>query len=537
MRYKKRALISVYDKTGIVEFAKRLRKLGYEILSSGGTAKELRDNRVTVTEVADYTGYPEMPGGLVKTIHPKLHAGILAHRDDPAQMRYLRSIRAFPIDLVVCNLYPFLEQPTIDNIDIGGPAMVRAAAKSYGWGVTVIVDPADYSVVINALEHTGAVNFTLRRALARTAFGHTAAFDAAIVGWFDEGGQRPETAHLTLEFVKALKYGENPWQAAALYTSPLVTDPLALSQATRLTGKPGYVNCTDFFRMRQTITRVAAGYERNGWDVPFIAIGAKHGNPCGAAVDMRNRHKALKKMLRGSLEDIHGGMVVLNFPVDEKVADILLNYKKPAGLSRRLLDGIWAPSFTPEAVVMLKRKDDRCAMLASPALLDLGEHSLDDTPLMRQLGQDWLIQSNYSFVLDFANGDWQGDAFTDAEIWDTILAWAVNATSNSNTITLVADGMLIGNGVGQQSRVGAAKLAVERALHAGHGAMLERAVSAGDAYYPFKDGVEELIKAGVMAHYAPHGSVNDKQVHDHIHERGARYCSLHNDLARVFSFH
>ncbi len=526
-----RALLSVYDKTGLEDFARGLSKLGWELVSSGGTEKALKAAGIPVMPVESVTGFPEMMDGRVKTIHPKIEGAILADRSKPEHLEAAAKHSMTLIDLVVCNLYPFQAKPSIEMIDVGGPTMVRAAAKNHA-SVGVVVDPADYAELLEDLQSHGELSDYTRRNLARKAFAHTAAYDAAIVTWFDRGDPLPPSIHIAADLVAQSKYGENAWQTpAGLYTTRS-GDELAVDQLELQAGNaPSFNNQAEFDRQLQTVTHLAAGFELNFSQVPCIAIGTKHGNPCGAAV-IGDTAKAIKDMVVGDKRAIFGGLVMTNFPVDDELAEALLSYESEG---RRILDAITAPSFSAGAVELLKRKGDKCRFLINPALRTASS-SLDRGRRVRQVRGGFLVQPNYTYVMSLKDPELVkiGEA-TDQQARDMVMAWAIGSTSNSNTVTLVKDGQLIGNGVGQQDRVSCCELAFKRARDAGHD--VEGSVAFSDSFFPFEDGPETLADAGVKAIWAPVAGLRAEKVQAVCRDRGVVLYQVPDAKGRGFFGH
>ena len=331
-----------------------------------------------------------------------------------------------------------------------------------------------------------------------------------------------------------LKYGENPWQKDAKYMPSNTDDPLALHRFELIEGKdPSYNTFTDLDRALQTITHIAAVFSKNFGSVPEIAVGIKHGNPCGAAIADDPR-EAMRQMIEGDPLALFGGFVITNFLIDEKMANFLSVY--PTLKTRRILDGIAAPDFEREAKKILSRKDGKCRMFANPALAWLSDKTLDADPRIRYVRGGTLIQPNYTHILDVDDPELEKTAAVDeSEIRDLLLAWAIGSTSNSNTITLVNAGKLIGNAVGQQDRVGSCKLAVERARRSGHDIM--GAVAYSDSFFPFPDGIEVLYEAGVKTIFASRGSIHDKEVAEHCIKRGVVLWTLPDAKCRGFFGH
>ena len=330
------------------------------------------------------------------------------------------------------------------------------------------------------------------------------------------------------------KYGENAWQTPAGMFTTYTGDPLAVHEFKLIAGTaPSYNNLAELDRHLQTITHIAAAYEVNFKKVPYIAIGTKHGNACGAAV-ADTPAEAVQKMVMGDPRAIFGGLVSLNFPVTAEVASELLTHGVEKG--RRMLDAVIAPSFTPDAVEILSRKGDKCRFLANPALSDLGKDSLENGVKYRPVRGGFLRQPNYTFLLDLASKDITRTAdLTDSKQRDLVLAWAICSTSNSNTVTLVKNGQLIGNGVGQQDRVSCCELAIKRATDAGH--TVKGAVAASDSFFPFPDGPETLIKAGIAAIWATTGSIKDAASQDLCREHGVPLWQAPDSVARGFFGH
>lgn len=336
------------------------------------------------------------------------------------------------------------------------------------------------------------------------------------------------------KLVQEAKYGENAWQTpAGLYASDS-DDPLRLSKFKLVAGAdPSYNNWAEVDRQLQTITHIAAGFEANGLGKPKIAVGTKHGNPCGAAAG-DDAVKVVQDMLTGDSRAIFGGLVMLNFAVDQDVAEVLISFNMDG--RRRLLDGVTAPSFSEEALELLARKEGKCRCIANPALGELGVDALDSAPRQRYVRGGFLHQPNYTYVLNLAKAS-NADQLSDQQKCDLILAWGVGSTSNSNTVTLVSEGQLVGNGVGQQDRVSCCELAIKRAADAGHKNKLKGAAAYSDSFFPFPDGPGILIDAGIMTIFATSGSVRDEEVQNLCRERGVIMCQLPDSQARGFFGH
>jgi len=503
----KRALISVSDKTGLVEFARRLSALGVEIVSTGGTAKTLREAGVPVIYISDVTGFPEILGGRVKTLHPNVHGGILALRTEE-HLNQLKEHQITPIDLVVVNLYPFRETiakpgvtlaDAIENIDIGGPTMVRAAAKNHAC-VGIVVNPQRYGQVLEALEKDGELTPSLRLELAREAFAHTAAYDTAIANYLNGViGTEDFRPEFNLSLVKAqdLRYGENPHQKAAFYRDPSVTGP-CIANAEQLHGKElSYNNILD--------ANSALELVREFSDPCAVII--KHNNPCGAAM-AESLVTAYKKAFAADPVSAFGGIVACNRTVDADTA---------GEMSRIFLEAVVAPDFTAEALEILKKK-------ANLRLLRTGDLTgqTSDVLEVRKVNGGLLVQEADRVV---ANPD-ELKVVTErrpsaAELKEMMFAMTVVKHVKSNAIVLAKDGQVIGVGAGQMNRVGAARIAFEQAGDKARGAVL-----ASDAFFPFRDTVDEAARAGVTAIIQPGGSIRD--------EESIQACNEHG-IAMVFT--
>jgi phosphoribosylaminoimidazolecarboxamide formyltransferase/IMP cyclohydrolase len=509
----RRALLSVSDKTGVVEFAEGLVRLGFELVSTGGTARTLRDAGLPVTDVAAVTGAPEMLDGRVKTLHPRVHAGILADRRLADHRRQLVAAGIAPFELVVVNLYPFAaaaERPGItpdelvEEIDIGGPSMVRAAAKNHE-SVAIVTSPARYDDVLAALRRAEGVPAEVRRELAVEAFRHTAAYDARIAAVLPERvgvaapPDDPFPASLTigLEKVETLRYGENPHQPAARYRRPGATaaDGPFATGAAALQGKAlSYNNVLD------ASAAAALGRALRG---PACVI-VKHMNPCGAA-ERATLREAWDAALAGDPVSAFGGVVALTRPVDRPTAE---------GLTSLFLEVVVAPGFDDDARALLAAKAN-LRLVVDPILGSDEATAAAPDPLgaIRTAGGAVLVSAPDTARDDPAG--WQvatSRAPTDAEHRDLDLAWRLCRGVTSNAIVLVRDGRLIGAGSGQTSRVDAARQAVEKARAISGPDVLVGAACASDAFYPFPDAVEACLEVGVTAFVQPGGSVRDADV-------------------------
>ncbi|MEO1064186.1 MAG: bifunctional phosphoribosylaminoimidazolecarboxamide formyltransferase/IMP cyclohydrolase [Actinomycetota bacterium] len=474
-----RALLSVFDKSGIAPFAHGLVQLGWELISSGGTARALADAGLPVTKVDEVTGSPEMLDGRVKTLHPRVHGGILADRSVPSHLDDLDREGITAIDLVVCNLYPFRSDPSVELIDIGGPTMVRAAAKNFAH-VGVVVDPADYEVVLGELSEHGSLGDETRRRLARAAFAHTAAYDAAIVGWLDDGVALPESLHLSFERAQDLRYGENPHQQGARYRT--VGERSWWDDAVQHGGKQlSYLNLYD--------TESAWRLVHELGDRP-AAVVIKHANPCGAAVadDLLD---AYRKAHDGDPTSAFGGIVAVNRMMDAATAE---------ALAPVFTEVVVAPGFDDDALATLTAKKN-LRVLSAPAPTSPAHH-------VRTIDGGLLVQDPDLVSLDRSTWRVATDREpTEAEWVDLTLAWVLGARVTSNAIVLVKDGQAVGIGAGQQSRVDASWIAADKAAGRAVGG-----ACSSDAFFPFRDGIDAAASAGATAVIQPGGSVRDEEV-------------------------
>jgi phosphoribosylaminoimidazolecarboxamide formyltransferase/IMP cyclohydrolase len=477
-----KALLSAYDKTGIAELAKSLVDLGWELVSSGGTAKAIAEAGLPVTDVAELTGFPAMLGHRVVTLHPKVHGGLLADRSNPEHLADLETYGIEPIDLVVVNLYPFQSEPSIELIDVGGPTMVRAAAKNHAH-VGVVVDPADYDRVLDELRAAGRLAPATRRSLARKAFAHTAAYDAAIVTWFDESAEEklPPTVHLALERVQDLRYGENPHQTGARYRTIGASswwDDVEQHAGMALS----YLNLFD--------ADAAWALVHDMGEQPAVAI-IKHANPCGAAV-ASTLADAYQRAFECDERSAFGGIVALNRPVDTATVERMV--------AAAQADLVIAPGYEPGTLdaLIAKRKNTRLLSAPAPTVEKLQ---------LRQLNGGFLVQDAHHFAATRA--DWRVVTTrqpNDAEWADAELAWRICGWVKSNSIVLVKDGTAWGIGAGQQNRVEAGQIAASKAAGRAAGG-----ACASDAFYPFPDGIEAAAAAGVAVIIQPGGSVGDEK--------------------------
>ena len=501
----KQALISVSDKTGVVELARALAQMKVSILSTGGTAKLLAQNGIAVTEVAEYTGYPEMLDGRLKTLHPMIHGGLLARRDVPEHRAAIKDAGSEPIDLVVVNLYPFTQAiakpgctlaDAIENIDIGGPTMLRSAAKNHT-GVVVVVDPADYPALLDELQKNDCrVQPDTRFEFAKKVFTHTAAYDGAVANYLSslEGRQRREYPNvLTLQFRKLqdMRYGENPHQSAAFYRDD---KPVQGSLATfrQLQGKElSYNNIADADAAWECVKRFAT---------PACVI-VKHANPCGVAL-ADSLAAAYEKAFKTDPTSAFGGILAFNRALDGATA---------AAIAKQFAEVIIAPRFEADALSTLAKKDN-LRLIEVPLGHDAQKHDY------KRIGGGLLVQSTDAETLKNLKVVTKKQP-TEAQLADLHFAWIVAQFVKSNAIVFCRDGMTLGIGAGQMSRVDSSRLARLKAEAAGM--KLENCVAASDAFFPFRDGVEVLLEAGATAIIQPGGSVRDAEVVAAADERGA----------------
>ena len=500
-----RALIAVYDKTGVVDLAAGLVELGWELIASAGTARVLGAAGLPVVDVADYTGSPVMLGHRVVTLHPRIHGGILADRDDPAHQAELEANAIDPIDLVVSNLYPFEASPGIETIDIGGPTMVRAAAKNHAH-VGVVVDPADYGPVLDELRSDGRLSAATRRSLAQKAFAQIAAYDRAIADWFGAGGEPdepglPAVIQLDLERAETLRYGENPHQQGARYR---VRGASGFFDGVAQHGgpAPSYLNLMD----AEAAWRLA----HDLGDGPTAVI-VKHANPCGAAV-AEDLATAYARAFDCDRRSAFGGVVATNAVVDESTAEAIV--------AAAQADVVIAPGYAEGVIERLAARRANTRLLEASA-----ERRGAASWALRTLGglaDEFLVQTPSRLAADPA--DWRvvtAREPTDAEWSDAVFAWRVCAHTSSNAIVLARDGTAWGIGAGQQNRVQAGEIAAVKAAGRAAGG-----ACASDGFYPFADGIHAAADAGAAVVVQPGGSVNDAEVTAAADER---------DIAMLFT--
>lgn len=495
----KKALISVSDKRGILDFAKTLHGFGVEILSTGGTAKLLRENGMTVTEVGDYTGFPEMLDGRVKTLHPKVHGGILGRRDLPEHVAAMQQAGIPPIDMVVVNLYPFRETirnpgctlaDAIENIDIGGPTMVRAAAKNYDH-VAIVTDPADYALITHEMQSSnGAVGAETRLTLAKKAFSHTAEYDGAISNYLTainaKGERQPFPERYTTQLCKVmdLRYGENPHQDAAFYRDAALP-PGSLASFHQLQGKPlSYNNIADADAAWECVKTFEA----------CACVIVKHANPCGVAVGT-SLLETYQKAFSTDPTSAFGGIIAFNREIDVETAEAVI---------KQFVEVIIAPGVSPAAAQVFASKFN-IRLLTVP----MG-HQLN-TLEYKRVGGGLLVQTP-----DAVNV--KPEQFkivtkkqpTLEQIEDLLFAWRVAKFVKSNAIVFCGNGMTLGVGAGQMSRVDSTRIAAIKAQNAG--LSLKGAAIASDAFFPFRDGIDVLAEAGAACVIQPGGSIRDDEV-------------------------
>lgn len=496
----KRALISVSDKSGVLEFAKELVALGYEVLSTGGTKKHLQDNGVPVTSVDEVTKFPEILGGRVKTLNPMIHGGLLAKYDDAEHQAQMKEHGIEPIEIVCVNLYPFVEtiskpdvtfEDAIENIDIGGPTMLRSAAKNQQY-VTVIVDANDYEGVLAELKDAGQTTLQTRRRLAAKVFRHTAAYDSYISNYLSAelGEEFPEQMTLTYELKQTLRYGENPHQKAAFYQKRLASD-FSVAYAEQLHGKElSYNNIQDANAALQIIKEFKQP----------AAVAVKHMNPCGVGTG-ESIAEAFNKAYEADATSIFGGIVALNREVDAKTAEQLASI---------FLEIIIAPSFSKEAIELLTVKKNIRLLTIS-----FDQHTQDAFNTVSVEG-GLLVQEPDRYGFDEADIQVVTDRQPTEEEWAAMrLGWSVVKHVKSNAIVITDEQMTLGIGAGQMNRVGSAKIALEQAGEKAVGAAL-----ASDAFFPMPDTVEAAIEAGITAIIHPGGSKRDQESIDAANKAG-----------------
>ena len=491
----RRALLSVSDKTGIVEFARELHAAGFELISTGGTARAIAAAGMPVTEVAELTGFPEIMDGRVKTLHPKVHGALLGRTGtDDAVMR---EQGIAPIDLLVINLYPFARtiaepgcryEDAIENIDVGGPAMLRAAAKNHE-RVTVLVDPADYPATLAELRSGGVAEATRRR-LAAKAFGHTAEYDALVSGWLrrEQGDASfPDNFAAGFRRLQELRYGENPHQAAAFYADPFAAGA-SIATARQLQGKQlSYNNIADADTALDCVRQFAA---------PACVI-VKHANPCGAAIASAVE-EAYLRAYEGDTTSAFGGIIAFNRPLDARTATTILE--------RQFVELIVAPAFVPEALAALGAKQN-IRLLETGSL----ERATPAAVELKSVAGGLLVQTRDDGVIDEKTLKHVTRRTPEAtELADLIFAWRVCKYVKSNAIVFARDGRTIGIGAGQSSRVISTRIAAMKAADAK--LTIAGGVMASDAFFPFRDGLDAAAELGIRAVIQPGGSMRDAAI-------------------------
>ncbi len=505
------ALLSVSDKRGVLDLARALHALDVKLLSTGGTAAMLREAGLPVTDVSEHTGFPEMLDGRVKTLHPKVHGGILARRDLPEHMDTIAAHGITRIDLVVVNLYPFEQtiakpgctlEDAIENIDIGGPAMVRAAAKNHGdgaGGVGIVTDPDDYAAIVEELQaNAGALSYRTRFALAAKAYTHTARYDSAISNFLtsltDDGARTDYPARLQIAFdkVQDLRYGENPHQSAAFYREPHAPEG-SIARYAQLQGKElSYNNIADADAAWECV---------KAFDTAACVI-VKHANPCGVALGA-NAAEAYAKAFQTDPTSAFGGIIAFNCEVDRATAE---------AVSKQFMEVLIAPAYAPDALELLAAKKN-VRVLHCPLGRITGARDY------KRVGGGLLVQGADEARIE--TGDLKvvtERSPTPTELADLLFAWRVAKYVKSNAIVYCRDGMTVGVGAGQMSRVDSARIAAIKAENAGLD--IRGSVVASDAFFPFRDGLDVLANAGATAVIQPGGSVRDEEVIAAANEHG-----------------
>lgn len=549
------ALLSVYDKTGIVEFAQGLSDLGWKIYASGGTAKAVADAGIAVEDVSSLVGGSAILGHRVVTLSREISAGLLADKSSAEDLAEMASLGLPLIDLVCVDMYPLEEaieedgsslESVILKTDIGGPTMLRSAAKG---GRIVLSHASQRTPVLEWLKAGKPEETSFLQELGARAEYEVARYVLTSARY--HGGESVTGSIGRLQ--SPTKYGENPYQApAGIYADNRVAvDPLGIDQFDHVQGmERSFINITDIDRLLQTVTHIAGGFEVNFGSVPSIAVGVKHGNACGAGV-ADNSVEAVKKMLEGDTRAIFGGVVMINGPIDKPVAETLMKYGMDGDRSR-LLDGVIGSSVSDDALQLLSR--NKLRVIVNPALASLTASSLDSARRIRPLRGALLEQPNYDFVVNLSADYIQTHgSISDDQKRDMILGWGIGSTSNSNTISIVKDGRLIGNGVGQQDRVGAGQLALTRTNNTipelsekGDKLIMSieldkskiaGAVAYSDSFFPFPDGPELLAKAGIKAILTSSGSVGDEIVIKTLTDAGTSIAMVPDKIARGFYLH
>lgn len=496
----KRALVSVSDKTNLVPFVSSLVELGYEIISTGGTKKALEAAGIKTIGISEVTDFPEIMDGRVKTLHPKVHGALLCVRDNPDHVRQIEELGIQYIDLVCVNLYPFKEtvqkpgvshEEIIENIDIGGPSMLRSASKNYKF-IPVLCDPSDYDAVVKELRENGETSLTTREYLAAKVFRHTASYDTMIASYLTErtGEKYPEKFTITFDKVQELRYGENPHQSAAFYKG--MNPQYSLANAKQLHGKElSYNNIQD----GNAAIEILKDFEGQ----PAV-VGLKHMNPCGVGIG-KTIEEAWDKAYEADPVSIFGGIVAFNEPIHASVAE---------KLSKIFLEIIIAPAFDEDAFEILSKKKNIRLMQLDTSLEVNAKYkvtNVNDGLLVQDIDDHKITAEDLRCVTNRKP--------TEEELEQLLFAWKVVKHVKSNAIVLVKDNMTIGVGAGQMNRVGAAKIAIEQA-----GEKAKGSIMSSDAFFPMPDTVEEVVKAGVTAIIQPGGSIKDQLSIDVCNEHG-----------------
>ena len=496
----KRALVSVSDKTNLVPFVSSLVELGYEIISTGGTKKALEAAGIKTIGISEVTDFPEIMDGRVKTLHPKVHGALLCVRDNPDHVRQIEELGIQYIDLVCVNLYPFKEtvqkpgvshEEIIENIDIGGPSMLRSASKNYKF-IPVLCDPSDYDAVVKELRENGETSLTTREYLAAKVFRHTASYDTMIASYLTErtGEKYPEKFTITFDKVQELRYGENPHQSAAFYKG--MNPQYSLANAKQLHGKElSYNNIQD----GNAAIEILKDFEGQ----PAV-VGLKHMNPCGVGIG-KTIEEAWDKAYEADPVSIFGGIVAFNEPIHASVAE---------KLSKIFLEIIIAPAFDEDAFEILSKKKNIRLMQLDTSLEVNAKYkvtNVNDGLLVQDIDDHKITAEDLRCVTNRKP--------TEEELEQLLFAWKVVKHVKSNAIVLVKDNMTIGVGAGQMNRVGAAKIAIEQAGEKAKGSTM-----SSDAFFPMPDTVEEAVKAGVTAIIQPGGSIKDQLSIDVCNEHG-----------------
>ena len=496
----KRALVSVSDKTNLVPFVSSLVELGYEIISTGGTKKALEAAGIKTIGISEVTDFPEIMDGRVKTLHPKVHGALLCVRDNPDHVRQIEELGIQYIDLVCVNLYPFKEtvqkpgvshEEIIENIDIGGPSMLRSASKNYKF-IPVLCDPSDYDAVVKELRENGETSLTTREYLAAKVFRHTASYDTMIASYLTErtGKKYPEKFTITFDKVQELRYGENPHQSAAFYKG--MNPQYSLANAKQLHGKElSYNNIQD----GNAAIEILKDFEGQ----PAV-VGLKHMNPCGVGIG-KTIEEAWDKAYEADPVSIFGGIVAFNEPIHASVAE---------KLSKIFLEIIIAPAFDEDAFEILSKKKNIRLMQLDTSLEVNAKYkvtNVNDGLLVQDIDDHKITAEDLRCVTNRKP--------TEEELEQLLFAWKVVKHVKSNAIVLVKDNMTIGVGAGQMNRVGAAKIAIEQA-----GEKAKGSIMSSDAFFPMPDTVEEAVKAGVTAIIQPGGSIKDQPSIDVCNEHG-----------------